>query len=147
MRFTQILDSESLITKWWSFFHCSWFPSHPSHLWQARDWQLLTDMAWLQHCPIHSVRLHWIQNAVLSRHFSKRLLSILQLKEQRERERKMRKAKENSEEGGEFDDLVSALRSGEVFDKDLSKLKRNRKRITNQMTDGSRERPVTKLNF
>uniref|UniRef100_A0A8C5VK87 Dishevelled associated activator of morphosis 1 n=1 Tax=Microcebus murinus TaxID=30608 RepID=A0A8C5VK87_MICMU len=71
----------------------------------------------------------------------------LQLKEQRERERKMRKAKENSEESGEFDDLVSALRSGEVFDKDLSKLKRNRKRITNQMTDSSRERPVTKLNF
>ncbi|XP_004055285.4 disheveled-associated activator of morphogenesis 1 isoform X1 [Gorilla gorilla gorilla] len=70
-----------------------------------------------------------------------------QLKEQRERERKMRKAKENSEESGEFDDLVSALRSGEVFDKDLSKLKRNRKRITNQMTDGSRERPITKLNF
>ncbi|MBZ3872096.1 Disheveled-associated activator of morphogenesis 1 [Sciurus carolinensis] len=55
-----------------------------------------------------------------------------QLKEQRERERKMRKAKENSEESGEFDDLVSALRSGEVFDKDLSKLKRNRKRISNQ---------------
>ncbi|XP_061468430.1 disheveled-associated activator of morphogenesis 1 [Rhineura floridana] len=70
-----------------------------------------------------------------------------QLKEQRERERKARKAKENSEEGGEFDDLVSALRSGEVFDKDLSKLKRNRKRITNQMADGSRERPVTKLTF
>ncbi|EMP30664.1 Disheveled-associated activator of morphogenesis 1 [Chelonia mydas] len=70
-----------------------------------------------------------------------------QLKEQRERERKARKAKENSEEGGEFDDLVSALRSGEVFDKDLSKLKRNRKRITNQLMDSSRERPVTKLNF
>uniref|UniRef100_A0ACB8G5Z1 Disheveled-associated activator of morphogenesis 1 n=1 Tax=Sphaerodactylus townsendi TaxID=933632 RepID=A0ACB8G5Z1_9SAUR len=70
-----------------------------------------------------------------------------QLKEQRERERKARKAKENSEEGGEFDDLVSALRSGEVFDKDLSKLKRNRKRITNQLADGSRERPITKLNF
>lgn len=78
---------------------------------------------------------------------SKRVLFCLQLKEQRERERKMRKAKENSEEGGEFDDLVSALRSGEVFDKDLSKLKRNRKRITNQMTDSSRERPITKLNF
>nr|XP_013811108.1 PREDICTED: disheveled-associated activator of morphogenesis 1 [Apteryx mantelli mantelli] len=46
-----------------------------------------------------------------------------QLKEQRERERKARKAKESGEEGGEFDDLVSALRSGEVFDKDLSKLK------------------------
>ncbi|KAK2494439.1 hypothetical protein MC885_021783, partial [Smutsia gigantea] len=69
-----------------------------------------------------------------------------QLKEQRERERKMRKAKENGEENGEFDDLVSALRSGELFDKDLSKLKRNRKRITNQVTDSSRERPVTKLN-
>ncbi|XP_046317239.1 disheveled-associated activator of morphogenesis 1 isoform X2 [Marmota monax] len=70
-----------------------------------------------------------------------------QLKEQRERERKIRKAKENIEESGEFDDLVSALRSGEVFDKDLSKLKRNRKRISNQVTDSSRERPVTKLNF
>lgn len=70
-----------------------------------------------------------------------------QLKEQRERERKMRKAKESSEETGEFDDLVSALRSGEVFDKDLSKLKRNRKRISNQVTDSSRERPITKLNF
>ncbi|PKK31468.1 dishevelled associated activator of morphogenesis 1 [Columba livia] len=70
-----------------------------------------------------------------------------QLKEQRERERKARKAKESGEEGGEFDDLVSALRSGEVFDKDLSKLKRNRKRITNQLANSSRERPVTKLNF
>ncbi|XP_010189441.1 PREDICTED: disheveled-associated activator of morphogenesis 1-like, partial [Mesitornis unicolor] len=71
----------------------------------------------------------------------------VQLKEQRERERKARKAKESGEEGGEFDDLVSALRSGEVFDKDLSKLKRNRKRITNQLADSGRERPITKLNF
>uniref|UniRef100_A0A8C3LN13 Dishevelled associated activator of morphogenesis 1 n=1 Tax=Chrysolophus pictus TaxID=9089 RepID=A0A8C3LN13_CHRPC len=70
-----------------------------------------------------------------------------QLKEQRERERKARKAKESGEEGGEFDDLVSALRSGEVFDKDLSKLKRNRKRIANQLADSGRERPITKLNF
>uniref|UniRef100_A0A671ULT2 Dishevelled associated activator of morphogenesis 1b n=1 Tax=Sparus aurata TaxID=8175 RepID=A0A671ULT2_SPAAU len=71
-----------------------------------------------------------------------------QLKEQREKERKARKARANGEEdGGEFDDLVSALRSGEVFDKDLSKMKRNRKRINNQTTDSSRERPVTKLNF
>ncbi|XP_076872972.1 disheveled-associated activator of morphogenesis 1b isoform X2 [Brachyhypopomus gauderio] len=71
-----------------------------------------------------------------------------QLKEQRERERKARKAKENGEDtGGEFDDLVSALRSGEVFDKDLSKMKRNRKRINSQTTDTGRERPVTKLNF
>uniref|UniRef100_A0A6D2X601 Dishevelled associated activator of morphogenesis 1b n=1 Tax=Takifugu rubripes TaxID=31033 RepID=A0A6D2X601_TAKRU len=71
-----------------------------------------------------------------------------QLKEQRERERKARKAKANGEDdGGEFDDLVSALRSGEVFDKDLSKMKRNRKRINSQNTDSSRERPVTKLNI
>nr|XP_023681253.1 disheveled-associated activator of morphogenesis 1 isoform X1 [Paramormyrops kingsleyae] len=71
-----------------------------------------------------------------------------QLKEQREKERKARKNKENSEEDGEFDDLVSALRSGEVFDKDLSKMKRNRKRINSQTSEtGSRERPVTKLNF
>ncbi|XP_063296134.1 disheveled-associated activator of morphogenesis 1 isoform X2 [Pelobates fuscus] len=70
-----------------------------------------------------------------------------QLKEQRDRERKARKAKESGEEEGEFDDLVSALRSGEVFDKDLSKLKRNRKRIISQTTESSRERPVTKLNY
>ncbi|XP_049614082.1 disheveled-associated activator of morphogenesis 1 isoform X1 [Syngnathus scovelli] len=71
-----------------------------------------------------------------------------QLKEQREKERKARKAKANGEDdGGEFDDLVSALRSGEVFDKDLSKMKRNRKRINSQNSDGGRERPVTKLNM
>ncbi|CAB1343022.1 unnamed protein product [Coregonus sp. 'balchen'] len=70
-----------------------------------------------------------------------------QLKEQREKERKARKAKPSGEDdGGEFDDLVSALRSGEVFDKDLSKMKRNRKRINSQ-PDTGRERPVTKLNF
>uniref|UniRef100_A0A8C7F180 Dishevelled associated activator of morphogenesis 1b n=1 Tax=Oncorhynchus kisutch TaxID=8019 RepID=A0A8C7F180_ONCKI len=70
-----------------------------------------------------------------------------QLKEQREKERKARKAKASGEDdGGEFDDLVSALRSGEVFDKDLSKMKRNRKRINSQ-PDTGRERPVTKLNF
>ncbi|KAK1339252.1 hypothetical protein QTO34_019931 [Cnephaeus nilssonii] len=78
---------------------------------------------------------------------SKRVLSDCSSKNSVKGNVKIRKAKENSEEGGEFDDLVSALRSGEVFDKDLSKLKRNRKRITNQMTDSSRERPVTKLNF
>lgn len=95
----------------------------------------------LSEAPLHLA--HFISNEKRTKEVS----FSLQLKEQRERERKMRKAKENSEEGGEFDDLVSALRSGEVFDKDLSKLKRNRKRFTSQMTDGSRERPVTKLNF
>ncbi|XP_025067647.1 disheveled-associated activator of morphogenesis 2 [Alligator sinensis] len=71
------------------------------------------------------------------------------LKEQREKERRQKKAKAGSisEEGGEFDDLVSALRSGEVFDKDLSKLKRNRKRSGNQALETSRERAVTKLNY
>ncbi|XP_041703951.2 disheveled-associated activator of morphogenesis 1-like isoform X1 [Coregonus clupeaformis] len=69
-----------------------------------------------------------------------------QLKEQREKERKAKKSKENCEEDGEFDDLVSALRSGEVFDKDLSKMKRNRKRV-NSSAETSRERPVTKLNL
>lgn len=72
----------------------------------------------------------------------------VQLKEQRERDRSARRLKENIEEGGEFDDLVSALRSGEVFDKDLSKMRRNRKRTagTTQGATMSRERPVTKLN-
>ncbi|XP_077341514.1 disheveled-associated activator of morphogenesis 2 [Lithobates pipiens] len=71
------------------------------------------------------------------------------LKEQREKERRLKKSQAGSisEEGGEFDDLVSALRSGEVFDKDLSKLKRNRKRSGNQILDTSRERAVTKLNY
>ncbi|XP_067224622.1 disheveled-associated activator of morphogenesis 2 isoform X3 [Chanodichthys erythropterus] len=71
------------------------------------------------------------------------------LKDQRERERRAKKSTGGSvsEEVGEFDDLVSALRSGEVFDKD-SKLKRNRKRSVNQLTDGGgRERPVTKVNY
>ncbi|XP_056106715.1 disheveled-associated activator of morphogenesis 2 isoform X2 [Rhinichthys klamathensis goyatoka] len=71
------------------------------------------------------------------------------LKDQRERERRVKKSAGGSvsEEVGEFDDLVSALRSGEVFDKD-SKLKRNRKRSVNQLADGGgRERPVTKVNY
>uniref|UniRef100_A0A8C1QLB2 Dishevelled associated activator of morphogenesis 2 n=1 Tax=Cyprinus carpio TaxID=7962 RepID=A0A8C1QLB2_CYPCA len=71
------------------------------------------------------------------------------LKDQRERERRAKKSTGGSvsEEVGEFDDLVSALRSGEVFDKD-SKLKRNRKRSVNQLADcGGRERPVNKVNY
>ncbi|XP_072356273.1 disheveled-associated activator of morphogenesis 2 isoform X1 [Scyliorhinus torazame] len=73
----------------------------------------------------------------------------IMLKEQREKERRLKKARAGSvsEEVGEFDDLVSALRSGEVFDKDLSKLKRNRKRAGNQVLECGRERAVTKLNY
>lgn len=67
----------------------------------------------------------------------------MQLK--REREQKAKKSKANEEEGGEFDDLVSALRSGEVFDRDLSQMNR-RKQRKNNVVDGSRERAVTKLN-
>uniref|UniRef100_A0A667Y9F3 Dishevelled associated activator of morphosis 2 n=1 Tax=Myripristis murdjan TaxID=586833 RepID=A0A667Y9F3_9TELE len=70
------------------------------------------------------------------------------LKEQRERERRAKKGGAADEVGGEFDDLVSALRSGEVFDKDLNKFKRNRKRSVNQLVEGGgRERAVTKVNY
>lgn len=54
----------------------------------------------------------------------------------------MRKPNEE-EEGGEFDDLVSALRSGEVFEKDLSRI--NRRKQRRQDVDSSRERPASKL--
>lgn len=74
-----------------------------------------------------------------------------QLKEQRERERWQRQRKVLAggtlEEGGEFDDLVSALRSGEVFDKDLSKLKRSRKRSGSQAPEATRERAINRLNY
>ncbi|KAB0354807.1 hypothetical protein FD755_022266 [Muntiacus reevesi] len=73
------------------------------------------------------------------------------LKEQRERERWQRQRKVHAgsalEEGGEFDDLVSALRSGEVFDKDLCKLKRSRKRSGSQALESTRERAINRLNY
>ncbi|XP_048203779.1 disheveled-associated activator of morphogenesis 2 isoform X2 [Perognathus longimembris pacificus] len=73
------------------------------------------------------------------------------LKEQRERERWQRQRKvlagNSLEEGGEFDDLVSALRSGEVFEKDLSKFKRNRKRSTSQAPEVTRERARNRLHY
>lgn len=40
---------------------------------------------------------------------------------------------------GEFDDLVSALRTGDIFGDDIAKMKRNRKRISAQVNT-SRER-------
>ncbi|XP_066862250.1 disheveled-associated activator of morphogenesis 2 isoform X1 [Kogia breviceps] len=73
------------------------------------------------------------------------------LKDQRERERWQRQRKVHAgsalEEGGEFDDLVSALRSGEVFDKDLCKLKRSRKRSGSQALEATRERAINRLNY
>nr|XP_035151460.1 disheveled-associated activator of morphogenesis 2 isoform X9 [Callithrix jacchus] len=74
------------------------------------------------------------------------------LKEQRDRERWQRQRKvlaagSSLEEGGEFDDLVSALRSGEVFDKDLCKLKRSRKRSGSQALEVTRERSINRLHY
>lgn len=49
----------------------------------------------------------------------------------------------DEEEGGEFDDLVSALRSGEVFES-LSKQSPRKQRRHKGVDDG-RERPAQKL--
>ncbi|XP_078490122.1 disheveled-associated activator of morphogenesis 2 isoform X2 [Ciona intestinalis] len=67
---------------------------------------------------------------------------------ERDAERKKRKVgsrKKSEDQRGEFDDLVSALRSGEVFEKDVSKFqKRNRgKRPPSSLDD--RERVVSKI--
>ncbi|XP_076441930.1 disheveled-associated activator of morphogenesis 1-like isoform X2 [Babylonia areolata] len=53
-------------------------------------------------------------------------------------DQKVTVAPENPEKG-EFDDLISALRTGDVFGEDLAKLKRQRRRV-NAQTDFSRER-------
>lgn len=71
----------------------------------------------------------------------KRALMEATLKKERE---KKAKANEEGHRSGEFDDLVSALRSGEVFDKDLTKMNRRKQRKQNQF-DSSRERPASKL--
>uniref|UniRef100_A0A672SSW8 Dishevelled associated activator of morphosis 2 n=1 Tax=Sinocyclocheilus grahami TaxID=75366 RepID=A0A672SSW8_SINGR len=94
---------------------------------------------------------HDLENMQRRKEEEERRMALLHcdLKDQRERERRAKKSTGGSvsEEVGEFDDLVSALRSGEVFDKD-SKLKHNRKRSVNQLADcGGRERPVTKVNY
>lgn len=61
----------------------------------------------------------------------------------REREKKA-KANEDGHKSGEFDDLVSALRSGEVFNKDMTQMNRKKQRKQNQF-DTDRERPASKL--
>ncbi|XP_072314507.1 disheveled-associated activator of morphogenesis 1-like [Eucyclogobius newberryi] len=55
---------------------------------------------------------------------------------------KKAKASDEPDRSGHFDDLVSALRSGEVFDKD--KMKRRKQRNLKQF-DMGRERPASKL--
>ncbi|KAJ0062979.1 hypothetical protein NL108_010283, partial [Boleophthalmus pectinirostris] len=71
----------------------------------------------------------------------RRALMEATLKKERE---KKAKANEDGQRSGDFDDLVSALRSGEVFDKDMSKMNRRKQRKVNQF-ETSRERPATKL--
>ncbi|XP_077415026.1 disheveled-associated activator of morphogenesis 1-like isoform X2 [Vanacampus margaritifer] len=73
--------------------------------------------------------------------------ALLEAKMKKERELKAKKAqiKVAVDEGGEFDDLVSALRSGEVFDKDLSKIIRKKHR-RQETVNNNRERPASKLN-
>lgn len=54
--------------------------------------------------------------------------------------------KKGEDSRGEFDDLVSALRSGEVFEKDGNKFqKRNRNRNRTNPLDMERERVVSKI--
>lgn len=75
------------------------------------------------------------------------------MKLRKEREQRAKRAAAaapgGEEEHGEFDDLVSALRSGELFDKDLSKISRGRKQRLQQQQaagpDGGRERPASML--
>lgn len=61
-----------------------------------------------------------------------------QMKAEKEAKEKLRRDKKGSEEKGEFDDLISALRTGEVFGEDIAKLKRTRRR--KGATDATRER-------
>lgn len=61
----------------------------------------------------------------------------------KEREQRMNKTKGVQEEGGEFDDLVSALLSAEVFDRDSSKFNKKKQRSPREL--GSRERPTASL--
>lgn len=70
-------------------------------------------------------------------------MSLFHHQLKKEKEQRAKKAAE--EERGEFDDLVSALRSGEVFDKDLSKMNRRKQRPQTADFDSSRERPVSRL--
>ncbi|XP_023932817.1 disheveled-associated activator of morphogenesis 1-A-like [Lingula anatina] len=68
-----------------------------------------------------------------------------QMRAERERQKATRRPSDrrNDEKGeGEFDDLISALRTGDVFDKDLAKMKRNRRRPSAGRAD-TRERVGT----
>ncbi|XP_037550926.1 disheveled-associated activator of morphogenesis 1 [Nematolebias whitei] len=71
--------------------------------------------------------------------------TLMEAQMRKEREQRVRKAMvDDEEEGGEFDDLVSALRSGEVFES-MSGLS-NRKQRRQKEVNSSRERQPRKLN-
>ena len=48
-------------------------------------------------------------------------------------------------ESGEFDDLISALRTGDLFGEDMAKMKRNRRRPPPSKTTSTRERVIVKV--
>lgn len=79
--------------------------------------------------------------------------NMIKRKEEKERQalleatlkrEKKAKVNEDGHRSGDFDDLVSALRSGEVFDKDMSKMNRRKQRKQN-LIDNGRERPASEL--
>ncbi|CAC5408875.1 DAAM [Mytilus coruscus] len=66
-----------------------------------------------------------------------------QMKREREKLRLKKGENANGKAGsakGEFDELISALRTGDVFGEDLSKMRRNRKRAVTPQREDSRER-------
>jgi len=67
----------------------------------------------------------------------KRIKMEAQLKVERESRERSRQTSSKVDCKGEFDDLISALRTGEVFGEDIAKLKRTRRRASNQKDAGS----------
>ncbi|XP_076099910.1 disheveled-associated activator of morphogenesis 1-A-like [Mytilus galloprovincialis] len=66
-----------------------------------------------------------------------------QMRREREKSRMKKGENSNGKAGsakGEFDELISALRTGDVFGEDLSKMRRNRKRAVTPQRENSRER-------
>ncbi|CAG2221784.1 DAAM [Mytilus edulis] len=66
-----------------------------------------------------------------------------QMRREREKSRMKKGENANGKAGsakGEFDELISALRTGDVFGEDLSKMRRNRKRAVTPQRENSRER-------
>lgn len=54
---------------------------------------------------------------------------------------KKSESKATTDNKGEFDDLISALRTGDVFNEDMAKFKRSRKTRIGNTKDGSNTSP------